>query len=398
MKNEESVIKKSKFKQVINYISKTSNGMALGLFGTLIIGVIVSQIASFFNNSSTKTFYEVLNLIGTSLQSLVGCGIGLGVALTLKLPLMQTITSMVCGYIGGFIFIYSPVFLKPNDDSSLVFHLVNRSDPLCSYLASLLSINVYNWIFRGRKTPVDLLLIPLLGIFVTVAYIFSVSFLINYVTIVIGKIIDIATTFAPYSMAFCISVLMGMALTAPISSVAICVMIDIGANPIAAGAALIGCSVQMVGFAVQSTKDNKIGGVLSVFIGTSMLQFKNIVKKPIIWLPTIITSALLSVFAVPTTLLGYQITTNSTGAGMGTSGLVGIFTSMADGVMVGSVAYKLPIVLLITVILPACIVYVIDDLFRYAKLINRYDLSLNEVQNKTCPCQLSLKKKELYIL
>ena len=108
----------------------------------------------------------------------------------------------------------------------------------------------------------------------------------------IGDFIQWATNVQPFLMGIIIAVVMGMALTAPISSAAIAISISLGG--IAGGAAVVGCCVQMLGFAVMSRKDNNIGTVISVGIGTSMLQFKNILKKPIIWLPTIIVSAILA--------------------------------------------------------------------------------------------------------
>ena len=126
-----------------------------------------------------------------------------------------------------------------------------------------------------------------------------------------------------------IAVVMGMALTAPISSAAIAAMIFIGEGEglvLASGAALIGCCTQMVGFAIQSRKDNNIGMIISIGIGTSMLQFKNILKKPIIWLPTIIASIILG--PISTTLIKLKCMGSS--AGMGTAGLVGQIGTIAS--------------------------------------------------------------------
>jgi uncharacterized membrane protein len=190
-------------------------------------------------------------------------------------------------------------------------------------------------------------------------------------------------------MSIVISVAMGMILTAPISSAAIAFMIAIGTNPIAAAAAIVGTSVQMVGFAVQSRKDNPIGVVLSIFFGTSMFQFKNIIKKPIIWLPTIIVSAVLG----PTVLLFdftpiegldenvlESITSSWTmGAGMGTSGLVGqIGTITAMGNSYQNFGnYQIWIfILVIQIALPIILVYGIDLLFRKFNLIKPGDLEV----------------------
>ena len=125
---------------------------------------------------------------------------------------------------------------------------------------------------------------------------------------------------APITMSIIIAVVMGMVLTMPISSVAVCVAINIGNTPLAAGAALIGCTCQMIGFATQSLRaKNNLGKSISVGIGTSMLYWPNIIKKPSIWLPTIISSAILGPIGVR--LLDTFGTSN--GAGMGSCGLVG---------------------------------------------------------------------------
>ena len=149
-----------------------------------------------------------------------------------------------------------------------------------------------------------------------------------YVTYAIQWLVNEGTNAVPFIMGIVVAVLMGMALTAPISSAAIGAMIFTGEMmvdgkltglAIASGAAIVGCCAQMVGFAVQSRKDNSVGMVISIGIGTSMLQFKNILKKPIIWLPTIIASAILG----PISTCWLHIVCMGSSAGMGTAGLVG---------------------------------------------------------------------------
>lgn len=396
MKNESQIKKESSFRKFINYISKTSSGMAIGLFGTLIVGVIIEQIAKVFNFEKTKAVYDALIIMAGVFKSLVGAGIGLGIAITLKLPIMLAVTSMVCGYLGGHIFLYNEAFFTKSTDE--LFTLVNRSDPLCSYIACLLAINAHKLIFRNKKTPLDLLLIPLLGFLTTAIFIFSCSFIFNYLTVGLGKIIEMSTSFAPYTMALVISVLMGMALTSPISSVAVGVMINIGNTKIASAAALIGCSTQMIGFAIHAARDNKLGSVISIFIGTSMLEFKNIVKKPIIWLPTIICSALLSPLAVSTTLNGFQIYTNSVGAGMGTSGLVGFITGIGEMSSTYGLDLSVLSLLLFTIIIPIIFMIAFDELFRYFNILKINDFSLKENKNQNLNVLKSYLKSKKYII
>jgi len=197
-------------------------------------------------------------------------------------------------------------------------------------------------------------------------------------------LVNVGTKTAPLLMGAIVAVLMGMALTAPISSAAIAAMVfNIGDVPLneaitmseysglvlASGAAVVGCSCQMIGFAVQSRKDNSIGMVISIGIGTSMLQFKNILKKPIIWLPTIIASAILG----PISTMWLKLICIGSSAGMGTAGLVGqigTFSSMVNTWQTWVGIFGLQI------ILPGILVYAIDLLFRKLNLIKDGDLTV----------------------
>ena len=181
-------------------------------------------------------------------------------------------------------------------------------------------------------------------------------------------------------MGIVVAILMGMALTAPISSAAIAAMIFVipaTADPslyqglmIASGAAVIGCSTQMVGFAVQSRKDNSIGMVISIGIGTSMLQFKNILKNPLIWLPTIITSAILG----PISTCWIKVLCMGSSAGMGTAGLVGqIGTISSMGVDNWQVWVG---IFVLQIIAPAAMVFGLDLLFRKLGWIKDGDLKV----------------------
>ena len=172
---------------------------------------------------------------------------------------------------------------------------------------------------------------------------------------------------APIPMSIIISVAMGMLLTSPLSSAAIAISIQLGG--IAGGAAVIGTTTQMIGFAIQSRKDNNIGMILSIAFGTSMLQFKNILIKPIIWLPTIIASAILA----PIFYLVFRVETSPAGAGMGSSGLVGQLQTLE--VMNYSTASILAVLLMI--FSSAVFVLVIDLIFRKFKLILKGDLTVN---------------------
>ncbi|MFA6829363.1 MAG: PTS sugar transporter subunit IIC [Bacilli bacterium] len=336
-------------KKVQNNLAKTTNGMAIGLFGTLIIGTIIGQLAKIHYFSEIAAFATVI-------KGLMGAGIGLGVALSLKRSGVTMVTSIAAGAIGNLCFNYTTCTVD------------TISDPLSCYVSACVALLAIKYIMR-KKTPVDMILIPLVGLLASMIYATLLGTFVHSITLGLGKLIEISFDAVPLLMCVIVSVLVGMALTAPISSVAICVAINIGNVPLAAGAAVIGCCVQMVGFAVETAYDNKIGSILAVGFGTSMLQFKNIVKKPLIWLPTIIVSAILGPFAL---LFGF--TSTSVGAGMGTSGLVGLLESFA------SLDYRWDKILLLitfTVIIPIILVFAIDLLFRKIGWIKKGDFSLD---------------------
>ena len=189
--------------------------------------------------------------------------------------------------------------------------------------------------------------------------------------IYLGSLINRATTLSPFLMGITVSVLVGCALTLPISSVAICVMLGIDGH--AAGAATVGCCAQMVGFAVISYRDNGIGGLLSQGLGTSMLQIGNIARKPIIWLSPIIASAILG--PVSTCLL--EMTNNALGAGMGTSGLVGPLATYATMTEQGAATWPLVTkILSLHIIAPAVICLISDAIMRKAGWIKQGDMKL----------------------
>lgn len=323
---------------LLQYFIKTLNGMAYGLFSTLIIGVIIRTIADL-------TGFEALREVALALMGLMGVGIGLGVAWSLNLSGLKLIAGAMAG--------------------GIATRLV-APDPVVAYLTSIAAIEVLR---RGLKkpTPLDILLIPLLGALVSFAVVSLIGLPVATFMGWIGDFIQTATTLRPFLMGLIIAVVMGMALTAPISSAAIAISITL--SGIAGGAAVVGGAVQMLGFAVMSRKDNPIGTVISIGIGTSMLQFKNILKKPIIWLPPIIASAILG----PLSTVWLQIETDYSGSGMGTSALVGQIATIDA---MGADASVLFGIVLLHVILPIALVFGLDLLFRRTGLIRLGDLSL----------------------
>lgn len=375
---------------VLDFLIKTLNGMAYGLFATLIIGTIFATIGGLFAYGEGNPFCDFMfQIIGNGksgisyvLQILTGAGIGIGIALALKLDPLKTVVLAGAGFLAAY-FSLTTKFVTAGDFP--LSDYVKIGDPLTIYLVCISVALAMKYVLR-KKTPVDILLVPLFGGAVALVTSLLLRYPAIYVTFGIQWLVNSGTNAVPFVMGIVVAVLMGMALTAPISSAAIAAMIFTlpegvtiamaMADPsysgllIASGAAVVGCSTQMIGFMIQSRKDNNIGMVISLGIGTSMLQFKNILKKPIIWLPTIIASMILgpiSTCALKTVCMGSS-------AGMGTAGLVGqigTITSMGISSWQGWLS-----IVLLQLIGPAVLVFFIDLLFRHFGLIKEGDLKV----------------------
>lgn len=356
--------------KIKDFFIKTTNGMALGLFATLIIGTIISTLALAFNFDATIGVYSALNGLAKVLQYATGFGIGLGVAFSLKLDGMKLISGALCGFIAAYCAKGSDGFDYSNVYDFFAFKI---GDPLTIYLVVIMTLLLSKFIF-ARKTPVDIVIIPL-GMSLIA---FGVTLLINQpvylVTTAIRQMFAAISNLDNLALAMLagslISAVMGICLTLPISSAALAIIFNI--DKVAGAAALIGCCCQMVGFAVQSYRDNGIAKSISVGIGTSMLQFKNIIRKPIIWLPTIIASLILGPFAA---LFNFQ--TDASGAGMGTCALVGQIATINGMSAVGAPWINtLLFILLFQLLLPFGLVFGLDSLFRKVGLIKKGDLTL----------------------
>lgn len=349
---------KFNFKKILNFLVTSTNGMALGLFSTLIVGVIISQIGSIISSSN------VLISLGNLLKSLMGVGIGVGIATALKCDGIIILGAGATGAIGSFmpasydLSVYRDKFLSNNQ-------------PLLAFISTVSALLLIKLIFQ-KKTPVDLILKPLTMCAIAFVFTYIFAFPINFLMVQLNSFISWATEITPFFMGILISAIMGICLTLPISSAAIAMSIHL--SGIAGGAAVVGCCTQMVGFAVQSIYDNNAGGVISIGVGTSMLQFKNILKKPIIWLPTIIASMIMG----PISTMVFKIQCNQEGAGMGTSGLVGQFGTIAE--MSASSNFSTwqiwLFMILAEIIIPILLVFGIDLIFRKFNLIKKGDLAL----------------------
>lgn len=379
--------KEKKENKVLDFFTKTLNGMAYGLFATLIVGTIFGTIGTLFNYGAGNPFCDFMTSlfnghvtesgkwIGISniLQCITGAGIGVGIALSLKFDPLKTIVLAVVGEIAACTSLSTSFITNASNWDHLAFKF-QIGDPLTIYLVCISVALLMNLLLK-KKTPVDIILIPLFGVALGTLLSLGIRYPAIAVTYAIQWLVNSGTKTLPFFMGIIISVLMGMALTAPISSAAIAAMIfttsgggDLTGLYLASGAAVVGCSTQMVGFAVQSRKDNKVGMLISIGIGTSMLQFKNIIRKPVIWLPTIIASAILG----PVSTMWLKLTCMGSSAGMGTAGLVGQIGTIAS---MGVSSWETWVGIFgLQIIMPAILVYIIDLLFRKFGWIKEGDL------------------------
>ena len=269
------------------YIVDALSFMAMGLFCSLILGLIIKQIALIPG-------LDFLKDIATLLQSapIVGGSIVMSIAFGLKRVPLVTISAVAVGALG-----------------------YQFGGPIGAYLASIVGIEAGSLI--SKRTPIDIIVTPLVAVVVGGLFAKYCCVPINEWIMSLGEVINRATMLNPFIMGVLVSVSVGCLLTLPISSAALCISIGIGG--LAAGAATAGCCAQMIGFAVISYKDNGVGGLISQGLGTSMLQIGNIARKPIVWLAPTLSSAILG----PVSTMWLKMTNNAVGAGMGTAGLVG---------------------------------------------------------------------------
>lgn len=336
-------------------------GMAQGLFATLIVGTIIQQIGSLIGGNVG----DIIFLLGKVAAALTGAGIGVGVAYRFKESPLVTVSSAITGMIGAFAskLLAGAVFVE----GSIV--LTGPGEPLGAFLAAYVGIEIGHLV--AGRTKVDIIVTPIVTIGAGSLVGLLIGPPISSFMLALGELINWGTEQQPFLMGIIVSVLMGMILTLPISSAALGVILNL--SGLAAGAATVGCCCNMVGFAVASYRENKMGGLLAQGIGTSMLQVPNIVRKPVIWLPVILSSAILG----PVGTMVFQMTNNATGAGMGTAGLVGqimTYQVMTQTAAPGIVLMK---ILLIQIVLPAIVTLVISEFMRKKKWISYGDMKLD---------------------
>lgn len=342
-------------KKVLNHIFIDGlSGMALGLFSTLIIGTIIGQIGTLVGNEIGTYLIAISNVAKT----VTGAGIGVGVAAKFKQGPLVTVSAAVAGMIGAF-----PALGMES------FALGKAGEPLGAFVAALIGIECGRLV--AGRTKIDIILTPLVSICTGAAAGFIVGPPISNFMKWLGNLVNINVEASPILGGIAVSVLMGMILTLPISSAALGV--SMGLTGLAAGAATIGCCCQMVGFAVASYRENKFGGFIAQGIGTSMLQVPNILRRPLIWLPPIISSAILG----PIASAVLHMVSTPIGSGMGSAGFVGQIAAYGAMIETGmSSKVALIQIILMHFVLPAVVTLIFSEGMRKAGWIKDGDMKL----------------------
>lgn len=327
------------------------SAMAQGLFCSLLIGTIIKTLGQ-------QLGIEFLVTIGTYASSMAGPAMAISIGFALQAPPLVLFSLAAVGGAAN--------------------ELGGAGGPLAVLIIAILAAECGKVV--SKETKVDILVTPFVTIFIGVALSALLAPGIGAAASSVGQLIMWATDLQPFLMGIIVSVLVGIALTLPISSAAICAALSL--TGLAGGAAVAGCCANMVGFAVMSFKENKWGGLISQGIGTSMLQMGNIMKNPKIWIPPIIASAITGPIA--TCVFKLQMNGTPVSSGMGTCGLVGqigVYTGWVNDIAAGTksaiTAFDWIGLILISFILPAVISLLVGNLLRKIGWIKENDLKLD---------------------
>lgn len=296
------------------YFIDAMGSMALGLFSTLLIGTIFKTLGQY-------TGWALFTEIAGFATSATGAALGVAIGYTLQAPPLVLLSAAVVGMIGN--------GLGTSIAVGGAEPLQVTAGPAGAFLVVIVAVELGKMV--SKETPIDILVTPVTTILSGMLVAKLICPAIAYLMYWLGHFINTATELQPLLMGALVSVVVGIILTLPISSAAICAMI--GITGLAGGAATAGCCAQMVGFAVISFRENKWGGLVAQGLGTSMLQMGNIVKNPRIWIP----ATLASVITGPLSTLVFRLECTGVSAGMGTCGLVGplgILSDMGGGAQV----------------------------------------------------------------
>ncbi len=325
--------------------------MAQGLFCSLLIGTIIKTLGQ-------QTGLAYLVTIGTYAAAVAGPAMAISIGFALQAPPLVLFSLAAVGGAAN--------------------ELGGAGGPLAVLIIAILASECGKVV--SKETKVDILVTPFVTIFTGVALSTLLAPGIGAAASSLGQLIMWATDLQPFLMGIIVSVLVGVALTLPISSAAICAALSL--TGLAGGAAVAGCCANMVGFAVMSFRENKWGGLISQGLGTSMLQMGNIVKNPRIWIPPIIASAVTG--PVATCIFKLQMNGTPVSSGMGTCGLVGqigVYTGWINDIAARNkaaiTAFDWIGLLLVSFVLPAVISLLVCNFLRRIGWVRENDLKLD---------------------
>lgn len=358
--------------------------MALGLFASLLISTIISTLAGYVDK------VEWLGFLSSSMSTVAtfakaATGMAIGVAIAHKLG-AHPLVIFSCAGVGALAndmgaVINNNLIAAWGVTSKTTEGIFYSAGPAGAFFAVIIAAEI--GMLVSKKTKVDILVTPVVTYTVGFIGAFALCPLVSYVMYFLGEFIATATTFQPLIMGIVVSVVMGIILTLPISSAAICASIfsisaieaatangTVDGLLLAGGAAVAGCCAQMVGFAVSSFRENKWGGIVSQGLGTSMLQMGNIVKNPRIWIPPTLAAAITG----PVSTMIFKLKCSGVAAGMGTCGLVGPIGVIKAG---DNSARMWIGIVLVCVILPAALSLLFSELMRLIGWIKKDDMKLD---------------------
>lgn len=370
-------------KYLNRYFIDAMGAMALGLFASLLISTIISTLAKYVG------MVDDLGFLADSMKTVAGfakaaTGMAIGVAIAYKLG-AHPLVIFSCAGVGALAndmgaVVNNNLISAWGVTSKTIDGIFYSAGPAGAFFAVIIAAEI--GMLVSKRTKVDILVTPVVTYAVGFVGAFALCPLVSYVMYFLGEFIATATTFQPLLMGIAVSVVMGIVLTLPISSAAICASIFSAAAITAAtasgtveglllagGAATAGCCAQMVGFAVSSFRENKWGGIVSQGLGTSMLQMGNIVKNPRIWIPPTLAAAITG----PISTMVFKLKCSGVAAGMGTCGLVGPIGLIDAGD--GSATMWIGI-LLVCIVIPAILSLVFSEIMRKIGWIKKDDMKL----------------------
>ena len=348
------------------YFIDAMGAMAQGLFCTLLVGTILNTIGQQFHVGFLNAIVVTLGTgegavhytIGGLCSAMVGPGMAVAIARALNAPPLV-------------LFSLIPVGFATN-------YMGGAGGPLAVLFVAIVAAEVGKVV--SKETKIDILVTPIVTILVGVGFAALIAAPVGQAASAVGKAIMWATELQPFFMGIIVSVVIGVALTLPISSAAICAAL--GLTGLAGGAAVAGCCAQMIGFAVMSFPENRWGGLAAQGLGTSMLQMGNIVRNPRVWIPPTVASAITGPIA--TCIFRLQMNGAPVSSGMGTCGLVGqigVYTGWVNDIAAGAKAAVTGMdwlgLVLISFVLPAVLTWLIAIPLRKCGWIKEGDLTLD---------------------